>query len=128
MKNFISIILLVTVLSVGYVCQQTKLLEASYDIHSNNKYMALLIDQNKDLRYNVAELETPARLEEMVFANENRLDRYALVDCYKIKLAKDLPNSRVDMVPPGPFMRAGNAFMSLFALNSEAVADDVVSR
>jgi len=127
MKNFLIAVLLITFISIGYVCQQTKLLETSYAMHSGSKNLRLLIDQNKNLRYNIAKLEAPARLEEAVFVKNDLDHPYASVDCYKIKVARDLPNARDAMVPPGPFIKAGNAFMSMFALSSEAVADDLVS-
>ncbi|NQT95140.1 MAG: hypothetical protein HQ572_01690 [Candidatus Omnitrophica bacterium] len=127
MKKFLVIILIVSSISILYVFQQARLLEYSYDINSRNRSLALLIDQNRNLRYNIAKLERPGRLEEVLLVKEDMKDLYAPTDCFKIKIAKQLPGSREDMVPPGPFIRAGRALLGMFSLSSEAVANEMLS-
>lgn len=57
---------LVTLLALAYVHQHVELVKMSYVIQYNEKRVAKLIDRNERLGYNIANLEDPSRLEEIL--------------------------------------------------------------
>jgi hypothetical protein len=125
MKKTVSIVTILTCVAVLYVFQHTKLLEYSYNIHSGKKALSLLIDRNRALSYNISRLESPSRLEEAVLVRENANQAYVAVDCYKIRLEdKSLTGIKETSVPQGFFADAGRMFLSMFSLNTEAVAKE----
>lgn len=125
MSKFLVSILIISLLSILYVFQQTKLLEYSYAINSNQKYMSLLFDQNKQLRYNVVKLETPARLEDIMLAKEGT-GVYMPETWYKIQVAEQKTQPLQEMiVPPSPFIRAGRVLLNTLSLSTEAVAKEL---
>lgn len=124
MKKFIVGVLTISGFSILYVLQQTKLLEYSYAINSNQRYMSLLVDRNKQLRYNIAKLEIPTRLEDIMLAKRDagvcRLKRW-----YKIRVKKEgaEPSQRVAALHD-PFIRTGRVLFKMFLLDAEAVAKE----
>lgn len=125
MKKFLISTLIICLLSILYVFQQAKLLEYSYTVNSNQKYISLLIDQNKQLRYNVARLETPTRLENIMLAKEGA-EVYSLKRWYKIQVREQGPlPSNESVVPAGPFIRTGKVLLKMFSLGNEAIAREL---
>ena len=122
MKRVLSSILIITLMSLFYIFQNAKTLEYSYNIHSAKKSLSLLIDQNNSLRYNIAKLESPARLEEIVVNSQDN-NIYTPLDCYKIRIEEI---GRVNNIDSGNgFLKAGNMILSMFSLDSEAIAGDL---
>lgn len=124
MKKISLAIVIVTILSVMYVRQQTILLECGYEIYSSNKDCSFLIDRNNELRYNIAKLERPARLETIMFAKNE--DVYMPRTLYRLELIDDMPHVNIKNEALGPFETAGKMIMSMFLLNTEAVANDLL--
>lgn len=126
MRKFIIGVLIISLLSILYVFQHTKLLEYSYTINSNQRYISLLIDQNKQLRYNVARLETPARLEDVMLAKEET-EVYSLKRWYKIRVREGkatLPSRRV-VASASSFIRTAKVLLSMFSVDAEAIAKEL---
>ncbi|MFH1645235.1 MAG: hypothetical protein ABIB11_02335 [Candidatus Omnitrophota bacterium] len=124
MKKISLSIILMTILSVMYVHQQTRLLECSYEIYSSNKDFAFLIDRNNELRYNVAKLERPARLETIMLAKNE--DVFMPRTLYRLELIDDMPPVNTRTKVSGPIGAAGKMIMSMFLLDNEAVANELL--
>ena len=124
MKKFLGAILTITLLSVTYVSQHTQLLEYSYRISDCKKSLSLLIDQNQALRYNIAKLEAPARLEEAIVAVESVEKICMPAATYKINI-KELRSPYKEVTPAGVFANAGRAILGMFSFTSEAVANEL---
>lgn len=124
MGKFLISILIISLLSILYVFQQAKLLEYSYTINSNQRYVSLLIDQNCKLRYNVVKLETPTRLEDIMKAKE-KAEVYMPETWYKIQVVeqKALPLQKV-VVPQDFFTITGRVLLKIFSVGTEAVAKE----
>ncbi|MEW5758221.1 MAG: hypothetical protein AB1755_01930 [Candidatus Omnitrophota bacterium] len=56
--RFISIIFFITVISITYVWQQVKIFEAAYVQERTLKKYYDILDENKNLRYNQARIES----------------------------------------------------------------------
>jgi len=53
LSRFLLIVVLVTVVALGYVYQQVELLRINYTINRNKDNLSVLLDQNSTLMYNV---------------------------------------------------------------------------
>jgi cell division protein FtsL len=67
------IILILTFGCLLYVHLQIDLYKLSYEIKSNEKTVQMLVDQNRLLKYNVANLESPNSLERVMLAKNIEL-------------------------------------------------------
>ncbi|MFH1868647.1 MAG: hypothetical protein ABH843_06720 [Candidatus Omnitrophota bacterium] len=122
-KNFLISVLVLTSISIAYIFQHTKLLEYGYSINSHQKYMSLLVDQNRNLRYNIAKLETPSRLEETVQISDDS-EFHMPQSWYKIKVKEDISNTAETITPTGTYNRMGSILLSMFSFGDEAVANE----
>lgn len=123
MKKFLVSLLIITLLSTLYVSQYTKLLECSYRINTNTKSLSLLIDQNKALRYNIAKLEAPARLEGVMLAKAQTKKTDIYLASSKIRIEK--PVSYKEIAPAGRFINTGKVIFSMFSFAGEAIAKEL---
>jgi hypothetical protein len=74
LPKFLLVAILVTSVALGYVHQQVELLRINYAINHNEDDLAVLLDQNSTLRYNVSSLQSPLYLEEALSAQEVNLE------------------------------------------------------
>lgn len=123
MKKALIAIITVTLFSGIYVYQNARLLEYSYSINSSRKSLSLLIDRNRALRYNISRLESPARLERAIMANQET-QVYMPLDCYSVKVKEPVIIDAM-VVRPAPLVRAGEMVLSMFSLGAEAVAEEL---
>ncbi len=123
MKKALTAIMAVTLLSGMYVYQHARLLEYSYSINTSRKSLALLIDQNRTLRYNISRLESPARLEKAIKAKQE-VQVYMPLDCYNVRVKEPVALDTM-VVVPSPIARAGRMMLSMFSLGTEAVAEEL---
>lgn len=86
--------------------------------------MSLLVDQNKQLRYNVSKLEIPTRLEDIMLAKEETTG-YRLERWHKIQMrAEEAVPSQKAAALDAPFIRTGRVLLKMFSLDAEAVAKE----
>ena len=62
LAKFFASILILTIISLSYVHLSFLNIEANYNIKSCEKDLALLLDRNRELMYNISALESPACL------------------------------------------------------------------
>ncbi|NQT90132.1 MAG: hypothetical protein HQ558_02645 [Candidatus Omnitrophica bacterium] len=125
MRKFVVGVLIMSFFASFYVFQQTRLLEYSYHINSNQKSISLLVDQNRQLRYNVARLETPARLENIIIAKKED-ETYSLMRRQKIRIGQQRPISAHETaITARPFATAGKFLLNMFSLDTEAIAKEL---
>ena len=74
MKNFILWTGIILVIGVGYVWQQSEMVKVSYDIRDSENRASLLLDQNRDLVYNVDRLESPGNLDKGLARNKMKFE------------------------------------------------------
>ncbi|MDD4879846.1 MAG: hypothetical protein PHR22_05285 [Candidatus Omnitrophica bacterium] len=121
--KFLSTTVIVTMVALVYVFQQTALVRLSYDIKAKDKMYSDLLDRNKILLYNVRQLESPARLERTLLAKQMKLEvpsreRVILVSSGTEEIgAKDITRTA------GFFGKMRQTAASLFALGPEAQAN-----
>ena len=72
--RFLTTTVIITMVALLYVSQQTALVRLSYDIKAKDKMYSDLLDRNKILLYNVRQLESPARLERTLLAKQMKLE------------------------------------------------------
>ncbi len=65
--------LIVTFALLTYTHQQIELLKISYEIRDAEKLVAVFLDQNRNLRYNIASLESPENLAKFASAKKPNL-------------------------------------------------------
>ena len=123
MNNIFKTVLVISMLSILYVFQQAQVLEYGYCLNSNNKTLSLLVDHNRLLSYNIAKLEAPARLETVMLAKRGLELRMPRIWC-KIGLADEIPNPYESVTPVRHLLNAGRVILSMFSLDTEAVAND----
>jgi len=91
------ILLTITMLLLGYVTQKVNLVQLSYEIEKKEKVYHQVIEDQKHLRFKVAYLKSPGRLEKMMIA--------AKVDFElprEIRIVKVSPQAIIDanVLPP----------------------------
>ncbi|MFH0732211.1 MAG: hypothetical protein V2A72_04750 [Candidatus Omnitrophota bacterium] len=127
MRRFLSIVIILTLLSLGYVCQQVKLFEYSYRIGDNNKRLCLLIDRNEALRYNVASLESPVSLGQKLA--RNKIELAAQQNWSNIKLARAVPEETQQQKDASAyensFKIATRVLINAFTPKAEAIAQEL---
>lgn len=121
--KFLTTTVMVTMVALLYVCQQTALVRISYDIKAKDKMYSDLLDRSKILLYNVRQLESPARLERTLLAKQMKLEipsreRVILVSSGTGETGvKDITRTA------GFFGKMRQTAASLFALGPEAQAN-----
>lgn len=86
--------------------------------------MSLLVDQNKQLRYNIAKLEIPTRLEDIMLAKEDAKG-YRFEGWHKIQVREEgAALSQKTAALDAPFISTGRALLKMFSLDAEAVAKE----
>ena len=124
MSRFLSSVIIITMLSIGYVYQQVNLIEQSYRINFNSKRLSLLIDQNESLRYNVASLKSPGNLKQRLVSNSINLDTPQ--NWYSIRLAKQEPKlEKSETKNIGSFQIAAKALINIITPKTEAIAQEI---
>jgi hypothetical protein len=119
----IGVIITTVFLSLLYVHQHAGLMECGYSVNRLNEDMALLIDQNNALRYNISALESPLRLDNSIQENIEA-NVYVPLDSYAIKV--DRPPVIDSIVVPKAFpARVSSLVLSMFALDNEAIAKEL---
>jgi hypothetical protein len=119
----IGVIITTVFLSLLYVHQHASLMECGYSANRLNEDMALLIDQNNALRYNISALESPLRLDNVIQENIGA-HVYVPLDSYAIKV--DMPPVIDSIVVPKAFpARVSSLVLSMFALDNEAIAKEL---
>ncbi len=63
LSKYLTMLILLTLISLTYTHQQFLLIKANYTIKSYETRLSQLLDQHKKLMYNVSTLESPATLE-----------------------------------------------------------------
>lgn len=123
MRKFLIGIFIVSTISIIYVFQQARLLEYSYLANNYKRSLALLIDQNKHLQYNVTRLETPANLEHLMLAKKNT--EVAMPRTwYEIKVEEKAAGFENITSSVNPIINTGRILLSIFSLDTEAVAKE----
>ncbi|MDD5073511.1 MAG: hypothetical protein PHX64_01670 [Candidatus Omnitrophica bacterium] len=122
--KFLSTTVIVTMVALVYVFQQTALVRLSYDIKAKDKMYSDLLDRSKILLYNVRQLESPARLERTLLAKQQMKfeipsrERVILVSSGTGETGvKDITRTA------GFFGKMRQTAASLFALGPEAQAN-----
>jgi len=69
-SKFLLMAILITTLALGYVYQQVELLRINYTINRNQDSLAVLLDQNSTLVYNVNNLQSPLYLEQRLIGQK----------------------------------------------------------
>ena len=64
----ITFVAIITLAALIYVHQQVELLKLSYAIDCKEKALKTIIDQREILRYNISNLESPSRLEQILLS------------------------------------------------------------
>lgn len=64
LSKFLFVVVLLTAVALAYVHQQVGLLKINYAIYHNRENLAVLLDQNSALMYNVDNLQSPFYLEQ----------------------------------------------------------------
>jgi len=121
MKKFLTVALVIMLLSVSYVFQHATLLEYGCNINSAKKDLSLLIDQNRALRYNVSKLEAPGRLDQVIIAKADQ-QTYVPLECYSISIKQ--PQLYGGLAFEASFANTGRFILSMFSLDTEAVANE----
>ncbi|MEA3329005.1 MAG: hypothetical protein U9Q08_04715 [Candidatus Omnitrophota bacterium] len=88
LKYFLSAIIVTTVV-LAYTWQQIELVKVSYEIKNLREQAVTLLDQNRFLRYNVANLRSPERLARYVACqNPNLTEPVKLWEIKQVKPVK----------------------------------------
>lgn len=69
-SKFLLTAILITTLALGYVYQQVELLRINYTINRNQDNLAVLLDHNSTLVYNVNSLQSPLYLEQRLIGQK----------------------------------------------------------
>ena len=106
----IILILIVTIISIGYVHQKVEIIKSGYDLQKSRKYLSSLVDQNSNLMYNLSKLESPRYLlatlktDEIEFAKRRSIeytkDNYARADLIEQKKGANLFVRMFDVFTP----------------------------
>ncbi|MFH1779340.1 MAG: hypothetical protein ABH847_04835 [Candidatus Omnitrophota bacterium] len=123
--RFLTTTMIITLVALMYVNQNVASIRLSYDIKEKERLHSELLDRNKILLYNVKYLESPARLEKVLLAQNLKLEvppkeRVILVSATSRKIGAG--ESKGIMGATGPFGRIRQAIASIFVLGPEAQA------
>jgi hypothetical protein len=121
--KFLVITVLITAVSLVYVAQQTSLIRLSYDIKAKEQTYSQLLDRSKILLYNVRQLESPARLEKTLLANNFKMEVPSKERLILVASSQEIAQDNgFDSGAVGFFGRVRQTVASLFALGPEAQA------
>ncbi len=70
-REFLLSAAFITTIALGYVHQQIELVRINYTINRNRSNLAVLLDQNSTLLYNIVNLQTPFYLEKSLEADND---------------------------------------------------------
>lgn len=91
LRKIIICFIFLTVVSLCYVYQQTRIVELGYEIRGKEEQLSQLLDCNKILIYNVNALSSPLNLDEKLLSRRRDL---SVVDSYRtLRLASVKGNS-----------------------------------
>ena len=117
LSKFIILLTLITITSLFYVHQEIELVKYSYKAQSNQAKLDDLLDQRKNLEYNVIALKVPRNLEYQLKANNIELvmpERWQVVNVAGLVKGKTEEKER-----SLPYLYA---FLKFFASGREAQA------
>jgi hypothetical protein len=121
--KFLVMTVLITVVALVYVTQQTSLIRLSYDIKAKEQTYSQLLDRSKILLYNVRQLESPARLEKTLLANNFKMEVPSKERLILVASSQDIAQENgFENGAVGFFGRVRQTVASLFALGPEAQA------
>ncbi|OGX32699.1 MAG: hypothetical protein A3F87_04470 [Omnitrophica WOR_2 bacterium RIFCSPLOWO2_12_FULL_51_24] len=121
--KFLMTTIIVTVVALLYVNQQTALIRLSYDIKTKDKAYSDLLDRSKILLYNVRQLESPARLERILLAKQMKLEVPSRERVILVSAASEESGTKGITRTAGFFGKIRQTTASLFALGPEAQAN-----
>ena len=116
--KWVSFVVIITVIILAYTSQQIALLKISYQIGEAENLVTDALDQNRNLRYNVASLESPENLARFV-ANKNPSLTVAVTLHRVVRLLAINPPDTASQI------EKGRVFFNLFIPNAEASIDQV---
>ena len=73
MKQFLAMVALATIASLGYVSQEVEAVKVGYTIRKQEETKTLFLDRARALKYNVARLKAPNTLEKRLTAQKINL-------------------------------------------------------
>jgi len=120
--RFLITTVIVTMVALLYVSQQTALVRLSYDINAKEKTYSDLLDRSKILLYNVRQLESPARLERTLLAKQLKLEVPSRERVLLVAAGPEGSNANGVARTVGFFGKIRQTAASLFALGPEAQA------
>ena len=121
--KFLTTTVMVTMVALLYVSQQTALVHLSYDIKTKDKMYTDLLDRNKVLLYNVRQLESPARLERTLLAKQMKLEIPSRERVILVSAGTGETGMKNITRTAGFFGKIRQTAASLFALGPEAQAN-----
>jgi len=121
--KFLTTTVMVTMVALLYVSQQTALVHISYDIKAKDKMYSDLLDRNKVLLYNVRQLESPARLERTLLAKQMKLEIPSRERVILVSAGTGETGMKNITRTAGFFGKIRQTAASLFALGPEAQAN-----
>ncbi len=121
--KFLTTTVMVTMVALLYVSQQTALVHLSYDIKAKDKMYSDLLDRNKVLLYNVRQLESPARLERTLLAKQMKLEIPSRERVILVSAGTGETGMKNITRTAGFFGKIRQTAASLFALGPEAQAN-----
>ena len=122
-SKFLTTTVMVTMVALLYVSQQTALVHLSYDIKAKDKMYSDLLDRNKVLLYNVRQLESPARLERTLLAKQMKLEIPSRERVILVSAGTGETGMKNITRTAGFFGKIRQTAASLFALGPEAQAN-----
>ena len=121
--KFLMTTIIVTMVALLYVNQQTALIRLSYDIKTKDKAYSDLLDRSKILLYNVRQLESPARLEKTLLAKQMKFEVPSRERVILASAVSEEPGAKGITRTAGFFRKVRQTTASLFALGPEAQAN-----
>ena len=121
----LTLISIFTLVALIYVHQQVELVKLSYSIDSKEKKVKDMLDHREGLRYNIANLEDPSRLERVLLAKKIDISfpkRDHVFDAYRA--ASKIRNET--SIRTAGLERKGSIFgiLEFFGLRAEAQAKE----
>ena len=121
--KFLTKTVIVTMVALLYVCQQTALVCLSYDIKAKDRMYSDLLDRSKILLYNVRQLESPERLERTLLAKQMNFEVPSRERVILVSSVTGETGAKNITRTAGFFGRMRQTAASLFALGPEAQAN-----
>ena len=73
-SGFLRLLSIILFIGISYVWQHTEMVKVSYNIRESENRVSLLLDQNRNLVYNVDILESPRNLDMKLADNEIKFE------------------------------------------------------